>query len=1098
MEVNNMSIQPIAPRPPQRPAEKISANRRALAILLRQSDNEGSSVADVSTDGSSGRAPRRVFRTAGLLKEMTKIKTLDELVEHESQYRGIIESNHTRQFSMMTTQKYTDVTLIEEQGIVLDAERSGRNFVAHSEEIVRCKELAILQVIAEEFLDRVRFERSHPPQVFLDAYVDIQLRFLRLGERAIRSDWIEPAYDVETRETFGRYLLEQEYWQEWTGGLRESTGKKMATEHAFLEAQREERALCEINEYVNRDGLESVMHSQVVLLIGQARRDLRYLEHNDVQKREERVRGVLVQGEESAFQDLAIEALKVRRAVMGTIAASRLGLSEMQARNNIEAEAAEAFRLLTTQCLRSWHNVHEIITKRRGIFSSIVDSEQLMRVDVEDTFRASFQALLSKALDHHGYIAHRDWERRHVKDAYLDGRVAIWKQQEAVVDEWYTHHQRHVRLLALTRRTAVIEEAEEARRHVIIVEQWKVYLLFYLWNAVQRFKVLAVSTAQTIEKEEQEVWLSLMKRFELETQIIQASPRYVLVDHEETQRDVIAEAELDGRLELYRNFKAGRRDITNVVLDIGTMLVCSSEETGRRRLECQSQCAMISIQCSALVSACAAEKVDTVAVREATERRILYARILDYVRSLFHDDIEHEEGAVRAEIEQNKLMGEELRNRVALLNEEEERSVVLKNLFDIKDIKLISLMREEMDLRTSILSSADVHFNALSTQIACSSLPSHQPMFFSRLQDRSIMRQIRLLDARSFADDVAKEMQLVRCANEPDRRRWIVLHEFKQRLVLNFAHHETVSRQLIIQQECREAHTTLETLHRLHRRDDAHHETIAAREVDNIERVSRNRTDLEERAQLLHLLEVQDEHYRIAEDHIKLRMLLDEGPLLREYFRIAEELVSNEEIQRDTMRCHSIAELATRRSLPDRGTANRSQPPLPLSNSPAADGAPPAPSGLDVMSPPAKMKAPTRPQLFEVALHSVQVSAMTRSLSEDPQAPFMVQVTQNEDQQTWTTILYDETQHVDIGSKTLKVFQPADAAQATWSVSTEDGATIGVRVLHGGQVILCGSRHVPLSECIETDSNGLLVLPLLASMHGGKATGKVTMLVQIQ
>ncbi|CUG91276.1 Hypothetical protein, putative [Bodo saltans] len=1116
--------QPIVPKPPTvvKPSEKIAANRRALSVLLRQVSNDGSSsVNDLSStdDGHGGRAPRRAHRTVGLLREMTKIKTLEELLEHESQYRGIIESNQTRQRASITTQKYGVITVIEEQAVVHDAEQSKRHFVELDEAHSRLKHLSLLQLITEEFSQRTRVERQHPPQCFVDSYVDIQLRLLRQRERVERSDLLEPMYSLETLEAFHRYLMEQEYWMEWAGSLREVIAKKMNSERSFLEAQKEERATCELQEYVHRDGLESVMHSQYVLFVGQCRRDLRYLEHNDVQKVEERKRAAIARDEERWFHTIAEESVRVRRAVSGTIEASKIGFSELQWRNVIESEASSAFREVMTACLRGWHAVHQTSMNRTEVFSSTIRSEQLRRVDVEDSFRASMNALLRRALEEHQFVAHRDWERTHVKESYLDGRVAIWKQQEGLIDTMYQQHQRQVRLLRLTSKSVVLESVEAAKRDLIVVEQWKVFLLFYLWSSVQRYKILSVTTAAAIEKEEQEAWSSLQKRFDAGALVIHTNPQYRMVEDEDAQRDVLNDQELDARLFLYRNFKAGRRDITKAVVEVGSLLVTSSEDTARRRIESQALYGRIAIQHAALLSACGAEKNDTIGKSEALERRLIYARILDYVRNLFREDIEYEQEGAFHDMEQHKLLDEELQTRVAMLGEEDERSAFLFKMSDAKHYRLAHLMREEMEQRTSILAAADVGFNALSTKIACSSFGSSSPsLFFSTLQDRALLRQLRMYDAKSFMEDLEKETQQVLCADEPSRRRLMVMSEFHQRSELTMIHHEAVSRNVIALQEEREAKSVMDAAFRLLSRDVAHHEHIAVREVGNVEAVARNNADVEERVQLLRLLETQEEQYRVAEQQIRLRMLLDEGPLLREYFRQAEEFASSEDIQRDTIRCLWIAESAVQRTaelerqqreaemqaalyqqqVEETAASTEHSETTAQAESPHADEEPPVMEAYTIMSPPAKMKAPKRAQVFDVVLHSVQLSTLTKAIAASG-GPFMLQASSNMEEAAlqWTTVPYDETQHIAIGSKTLKVLQPVDTAACRWEVEGEVGVSVSLQVLLGGEPILSGLRHVPWSECVETTNDGLITLPLITE-HAGMASGKATLLIEIR
>lgn len=1087
---------------PQKPPSDFrpSAHRRALAVLLRQVENNNSSAADTS-DGNVQKAPRRSNgRSKALLKELYAIDSLDDLIAHEAQLRAVVGSNEMRQRTAITTEKLLLITLREEQQIIICKEASNRRGIAAEQENSNLCDLLFHHLVFEEFTSRNALQEMYPPAPLRIKDCDIRLRRTRTEESRERLEVLEGLEHVLFLECFGRYILESEFWQDWPA-FRAGAATKMSAEHSHLSYQHEERELCEVEEYVERDTMESMYAQQLNALVTALHRDGRRLRHNDVQTIETRRRRLLAGHEDQEYHHIVHEFYNTRRVVAGGAELAKLGTMEHKWRNEITSEESSAFRSFATAALRDWHAVHQKLLQQSDATRSIDTSERLRRHDVTSEYFEGLQELMLKARTHHNFVAHRDWERKHVMETYIDGRIAIWKQQNIIVDEMFQEYQKQSRLLSTTSWSVVLGDEESAKRELIRSEQWKVFMLFYLWSAVQRFKVTSVQTMQHTMTLEEQARSRLLKQFDAEKELIQNNPLVVFARKEAAKRAIVVEWEVDHLLMLYENFKLGRRDLTACSLEVGSLVTSSMESAERRRVVLEENFAWYDVRLEHLKDSVCLEKTQHWSRRESFERTVLYSRILEIVEDWCRADMECDEETIRMEIEQNRIINEELVVRVALDAHEQERFQLLRKMFDSVHARIVNIERNELDERLSIVAEAEVRANTIGAYLACGSTACYGgSKTVVAYGDNDLRRELRLYDGTTFAQELEKEMMYLRSGDEPNHRRVVVVNEHHQFAQLTAWHQEAVERDLLQKQQRREFDFFYGAVERTnereaHRSKASHQAPLAAAEWHE-----RATLDIESRASLLAMFERQEELYRQADLQIKLRLLLEEGPLIDEYFKQADDIASLEEITREGLQSamqlnHSLVKSRERSVLEDNSYREGDHDDYAhydvTNNTTIMDTTAP----LDTASTTSGATAGYIPTTHELVLHSLQLSLMSKYSD----APLSVQVasksTNHQNHRGKAECSVDVVQRVCIGAKTLLVLQPAAdcASQFSWAVA--GNTHVVVEVWSGPTLLAEIAKSFSEEECLDPQ-NSVLSVPLQAVATG--ASGKVHFVVEVR
>lgn len=1096
-------VQPLVPRPPsvssdaapaaslvpKAPSDsRVAASRRALSVLLRQVD-QSASMAD-SSEGDLQRAPRRSNRSRGLLKEVYSIQSLDELLVRESQLRMVITSNEVRQRASIKTLKYDADVVHEEQQIVKDREALNRSVVVDAEAHHRQAHLGLLQVVVGECCARHCIARAYPPQSIVHGITDIRLRLLRKYETDARRYCIEACEAAEFLECFDRYLIASDYVRE-NVSVRSLVRQQMSCQEEYLSHRREERVMLEMQEYVERDALDGQMHAALSSAIATALRERRFLAHNDVQTIEAHRRTVLQRLEGGEFSLLLVRFVQQKRCLVGDTLLSNLGTEEFRWRRELELDEAHAYRLLSTQALRAWHATHQHILALRDNFSVVTHAEALRRSDVETEYRSELLRLSHLSRASHTRVSHRDWERRHLLDTFIDGRIALWRQQDAVVDTLYQDYQQRGRLLQLQSASSVVSREEEAKREALMVDQWKVFMLFYLWSAVQRFKSQAVSQAYAIEQQESSARTRMMNDFCEELHRISTVPTWALVHNEDALRLEYEEQQLDERLRIYQYFKEGRRDLVRATVEVGSLLISCVEHSERQRISLVETSRRFDIKGCVYKDLARLEKSELAKI-EALERRIIYARILACVEDWFRADLEYDEAEAHEELV--KLSSSELQ---LLLEAQQRRLEELRRQEAFPDSRVLALQLIEMEQRSLIIHDATVSANAAMTNYWC-----HNPMRHLRFvsYDMSLLlHEMRLFDPEQFLADVVQEIRLLKTLDEPHQRRVVVVAEHELRELMLCAHHEAVERSAISKNEARELAAVLDTVHRVVQRDTSFTQVAAMRVLDDRAAVARNASEVQCRAELLDLLERQEEEYREAERAIKLRMLLDEGPLLRAFFALADEISAAEDISRDALR----ADMLTERVILLAAAEHAKDGDLTCADADACSPSRGDEFGAGDQSILSAAPSPYRPRptfAYDLSLHSIQVSLMHHwvlGCSDEQPLVTMYVTVDNGDSARRHLMPIVESQRVTIGSKTLVVVQPAEEASSKWELGA--ALTVSVEVFAKDTLVLYADRTFSVYETENnkaTEQSGIVTLPLQAAEAG--ASGKVNFVIDVQ
>ena len=272
-------------------------------------------------------------------------------------------------------------------------------------------------------------------------------------------------------ELFDRYLMIADEREEYAT-LTARLGPHMRNKQVWLQHRVEERLAVDHEEFATRDELISQQQQQFITLVGEAYRHQRWLVRNDVQTIEPSRRAALESLEDSCFHNILHAATEERRALSGKSSLILLELHESRCRSEIESWAAPELRNIAIEALRDWHRVHERVRSIPDWHRSLVREEQAAREDVRRDWRHASQELYRRLREHHSFVAHRDWETKHLFETFVDGRLAIVQQERAIREKSMTLHRRFITMQETAGWAATIDREETVAREAIRSAQW--------------------------------------------------------------------------------------------------------------------------------------------------------------------------------------------------------------------------------------------------------------------------------------------------------------------------------------------------------------------------------------------------------------------------------------------------------------------------------------------------------------------------------------------------------------------------------------------------------------------------------------------------
>lgn len=825
-------------------------------------------------------------RTKAILKRVAKITDPMELITEEVSLRELVLSNELRHRNTIVMHRMREsLRRAERHSLACEEEQARAAVTSLEQQLYDVLVADPLSLIVEEATSRNAIERTALP---LERHVHIaNMRFTTNSHLLWRAVQQIRLLDQQIEAIVREEMLDRMYEEHYAiVNLRSAfaTARRVMRNHELhLSDERTERLVLETAELGARDAFAAVALEKHQALVLSAMMESRHIRWTDVQHAEGVTRRDTERDERAQWHRMMLDEAAGRRAVHAVLADKRLNRAEKRQRQDVEDYEAASWRTIALSFNLDWNEMWKRLEMARGPRQEVAKYESFARVDLHTAERAAFAEIVQKEIAKRAAIAASQSWITTLYQEHIDGRLAVAhmerKARDAIARDCDTSLIRAMRFQSIEPAVTELMRLEYYARGEIEFAAYCFFVTLLLDKELRRCEV-AESTerlhlASACDAEFAALHARAKNEANLKTLLNDHGPRRLLARMEEAEvehRDELEAVERQVRTNVviagYTSYYTARDALNAALRDAsGARREWLDEGRERQAITDARADGLRELARKCLGSEQEVVRRDIVA-SEFEQRLCVYAALVEFAEELARWDFEWLAGDTFWQFYEDMCGDAEERERGMLeRTEAEHRSIILgmRNAPLPKNIWLGSLEGDEQAIRENVVFEAEVAANALLRymkflyrEFLVPDVGDNEVFIYH--DDASVMaaRIEYFLGEKSLAERIGELMGVMVEMDEPESRSLVHRAQAERHAALTATVEEAIDRQKIVEFEQEQRQFAGEAYRRIVGHQKAYEIDVRSLPLRERERLEREQTWMDARAEMLALLEMRE------------------------------------------------------------------------------------------------------------------------------------------------------------------------------------------------------------------------------------------------